>query len=91
MNNAIPIIMCYATNISVLLATAENEAPWWVSIIVSLLSPIFYLLLKYVLDIMITRAKKNGDLTKDQVKDLQDKVDDLTDDGKLNGSNKEDK
>lgn len=89
MNNIIPITMCYVTNIGVFLTTMENQSPWWVSLIVSLVSPIFYFLVKYVFDIMITRAKKNGDITKEQAKDLQDKADDITDDGKLNNSNKE--
>lgn len=83
--------MCYATNIGVFLTTMENQSPWWVSFIVSLVSPIFYFVVKYVFDIMITKAKNNGNLTEEQTKDLQDKADDITDDGKLNNSNKEEK
>ena len=91
MNDIITLGACYITNFATLVATADNGSPWWVSLIVSVVSPIFYFLLKYIFNIMIPRAKKNGDLSNKQADDLQNKADDITDDGKLNNSNKEEK
>lgn len=91
MDNIIYFSLSYATNFAVLLATSEQESPWWISLIVSIVSPIFYFLLKYLFDIMITKAKNKNNLTDKQAKDLQDRVDDITDDGVINHSNKEEK
>lgn len=91
MNDIITLGACYITNFATLIGTMDNGAPWWVSLVVSIISPIFYFLLKFLFNVMITMAKKNGDITDAQEKDLQDKADDITDDGKINNSNREEK
>lgn len=91
MNNIITLSACYITNFATLIATSNSESPWYISLIVSVVSPIFYFGIKFLFDTMITKAKKEGKLTDEQAKDLQDKADDITDDGKLNNSNKEEK
>lgn len=88
MNDIITLVACYVTNFATLIGTMDNGAPWWVSMVVSIISPIFYFLLKYLFDIMITKAKEKGHITNSQAKDLQDRADDITDDGKMNNSNK---
>lgn len=88
MNDIITLVACYVTNFATLIGTMDNGAPWWVSMVVSIISPIFYFLLKFMFDVMITRAKEKGHITDSQSKDLQEKADDITDDGKMNNSNK---
>lgn len=84
-------VLSLVTNLITLVATSNAEAPWWVSVIVSVLSPLFYLLCSIGLNALLTTLKKKGKLTSKQAKNLQEKVDDYVDDGKLNKSNKEDK
>ena len=91
MNDIITLVACYVTNFATLIGTMDNGAPWWVSMVVSIISPIFYFLLKFMFDVMITRAKKRGNITSSQEKDLQEKADDITDDGKVNNSNRKEK
>ena len=91
MNDIITLVACYVTNFATLIGTMDNGAPWWVSMVVSIISPIFYFLLKYLFDIMITKAKEKGHITDSQAKDLKSKADDITDDGKVNNSNRKEK
>lgn len=84
-------LLSLVTNLTVLMATADSGSPWWVSLIVSIVSPLFYLLVNIGLNALITHLKKKGDLTNKQAKDLQSKVDDYADNGKIDNSNKEDK
>lgn len=79
------------TSVGSLVALANEQAPWWVSLIVSIASPFIYLLLEIGLKALINKLNKKGDLTDEQKKALDDKVEDLTDDGNINGSNKKGK
>lgn len=81
----------FVTSIGGLIATMENGAPWWVSLIISVLSPVIYCLMNITLKVLITKETKKGNLTDKDADALKHKVDDLTDDGKLNDSNKEEK
>lgn len=83
-------ILSLITNLVTLVATSNAEAPWWVSVIVSVVSPLFYLLCSIGLNTLLTTLKKKGKLTSKQAKDLQKKVDDYVDNGKIDDSNKED-
>lgn len=84
-------IATFLTSISSLVALANEQAPWWVSVIVSVLSPFIYLLLEIALKAIINKLNKKGSITDEQKKDLDDKVEDLTDDGEINQSNKKGK
>lgn len=84
-------LLSITTNLITLVATSTADEPWWISLIVSVASPIFYLLCSISLNSILTTLRKKGKLTKKQAEDLQRKVDDYVDDGKLNDSNKEDK
>lgn len=80
------------TNLAVLVATSNTGEPWWVSLVVSIASPLVYLLASIGLNALLTHLKNKGKLTSKQAKELQKKVDDYVDDGKINHSNeKEDK
>ena len=78
------------TSVGSLVALANEQAPWWVSIIISIASPFIYLLLEIALKALINKLNKKGDITDEQKKALDDKVEDLTD-GNINGSNKKGK
>ena len=91
MDTFLGCIATFVTSIGGLIATMENGAPWWVSLIISVLSPVIYCLMNIALKVLITKETKNGNLTDKDADSLKHKVDDLTDDGKLNDSNKEDK
>lgn len=85
-------VLSLITNLTVLVATSNTGEPWWVSLVVSICSPLVYLLASILLNALLTHLKKKGKLTSKQAKDLQKKVDDYVDDGKINHSNeKEDK
>lgn len=91
MDTFLGCIATFVTSIGGLIATMENGAPWWVSLIISVLSPVIYCLMNIALKVLITKEAKKGNLTDKDADFLKHKVDDLTDDGKLNDSNKEDK
>lgn len=80
MKDLITLVACYVTNFATLMSTMENQNEWWISLIVSCLSPIAYFLLRYLFNILITKAHKKGDLTDEQAKDLQDKANEITED-----------
>lgn len=91
MDTFIGCMASFVTSIGGLIATMENGAPWWVSLIISVLSPVIYCVMNIALKVMINKEKNKGNLTNKDADALKHKVDDLTDDGKLNDSNKEDK
>ena len=88
--NLLPVVASLITNLSVLSAVANEGGEWWVSLIVSLVSPFFYYLINLVGKVLVNALEKKKLLSKEDDKKAKDELEDLTDDGKKNGSNKGD-
>lgn len=86
--NLLPVVASLVTNLSVLSALANEGGEWWVSLIVSLVSPFFYYLINLLGKVLVNALEKKRLLSKDEAKKAKDELEDLTDDGKKNGSNK---
>ena len=87
--NLLPVVASLITNLSVLSAVANEGGEWWVSLIVSLVSPFFYYLINLFGKVLVNALEKKKLLSKDEAKKAKDELEDLTDDGKKNGSNKQ--
>lgn len=85
--NLLPVVASLVTNLSVLSALANEGGEWWVSLIVSLVSPFFYYLINLLGKVLVNALEKKKLLSKDEAKKAKDELEDLTDDGKKNGSN----
>ena len=88
--NLLPVVASLITNLSVLSAVANDGGEWWVSLIVSLVSPFFYYLINLFGKVLVNALEKKKLLSKEDAKKAKDELEDLTDDGKKNGSNKGD-
>ena len=88
--NLLPVVASLVTNLSVLSAVANEGGEWWVSLIVSLVSPFFYYLINLFGKVLVNALEKKKLLSKEDAKKAKDELEDLTDDGKKNGSNKGD-
>ena len=88
--NLLPVVASLITNLSVLSAVANEGGEWWVSLIVSLVSPFFYYLINLFGKVLVNTLEKKKLLSKDEANKAKDELEDLTDDGKKNGSNKGD-
>ena len=88
--NLLPVVASLITNLSVLSAVANEGGEWWVSLIVSLVSPFFYYLINIFGKVLVNALEKKKLLSKEDAKKAKDELEDLTDDGKKNGSNKGD-
>ena len=88
--NLLPVVASLVTNLSVLSVVASEGGEWWVSLIVSLVSPFLYYLINLFGKVLVNALEKKKLLSKEDVKKAKDELDDLTDDGKKNGSNKGD-
>ena len=87
MNSLLPICASLLTNLSVLSVVANEGGEWWVSLIVSLVSPFLYYLINLFGKVLVNSLEKKKLLTKDEAKKAKKELEDLTD-GKKNGSNK---
>ena len=88
--NLLPVVASLITNLSVLSAVANEGGEWWVSLIVSLVSPFFYYLINIFGKVLVNALEKKKLLSKEDAKKAKDELEDLADDGKKNGSNKGD-
>ena len=88
--NLLPVVASLVTNLSVLSVVASEGGEWWVSLIVSLVSPFLYYLINLCGKVLVNSLEKKKLLTKEDAKKAKDELEDLTDDGKKNGSNKGD-
>ena len=88
--NILPVVASLVTNLSVLSVFANEGGEWWVSLIVSLVSPFLYYLINLFGKVLVNTLEKKKLLSKDEAKKAKDDLEDLTDDGKKNGSNKGD-
>ena len=88
--NLLPVVASLITNLSVLSAVANEGGEWWVSLIVSLVSPFLYYLINLFGKVLVNALEKKKLLSKEDAKKAKDELEDLTDDGKKNGSNKGD-
>ena len=88
--NVLPVVASLITNLSVLSVVANEGGEWWVSLIVSLVSPFLYYLINLFGKVLVNSLEKKKLLTKEDAKKAKDELEDLTDDGKKNGSNKGD-
>ena len=88
--NLLPVVASLITNLSVLSAVANEGGEWWVSLIVSLVSPFLYYLINLFGKVLVNALEKKKLLSKEDAKKAKDDLEDLTDDGKKNGSNKGD-
>ena len=88
--NLLPVVASLVTNLSVLSVVASEGGEWWVSLIVSLVSPFLYYLINLFGKVLVNSLEKKKLLTKEDAKKAKDELEDLTDDGKKNGSNKGD-
>ena len=86
----LPVVASRVTNLSVLSVVANEGGEWWVSLIVSLVSPFLYYLINLLGKVLVNYLEKKKLLSKDDAKKAKDELEDLTDDGKKNGSNKGD-
>ena len=88
--NLLPVVASLVTNLSVLSVVASEVGEWWVSLIVSLVSPFLYYLINLFGKVLVNALEKKKLLSKEDAKKAKDELEDLTDDGKKNGSNKGD-
>ena len=88
--NVLPVVASLITNLSVLSVVANEGGEWWVSLIVSLVSPFLYYLINLFGKVLVNALEKKKLLSKEDAKKAKDDLEDLTDDGKKNGSNKGD-
>ena len=88
--NLLPVVASLVTNLSVLSVVANEGGEWWVSLIVSLVSPFLYYLINLFGKVVVNALEKKKLLSKEDAKKAKDDLEDLTDDGKKNGSNKGD-
>ena len=88
--NLLPVVASLFTNLSVLSVVASEGGEWWVSLIVSLVSPFLYYLINLFGKVLVNALEKKKLLSKEDAKKAKDELEDLTDDGKKNGSNKGD-
>ena len=88
--NLLPVVASLVTNLSVLAVVANEGGEWWVSLIVSLVSPFLYYLINLLGKVLVNALEKKKLLSKEDAKKAKDELEDLTDDGKKNGSNKGD-
>ena len=88
--NLLPVVASLVTNLSVLSVVANEGGEWWVSLIVSLLSPFLYYLINLFGKVLVNALEKKKLLSKEDAKKAKDELGDLADDGKKNGSNKGD-
>ena len=88
--NVLPVVASLITNLSVLSVVANEGGEWWVSLIVSLVSPFLYYLINIFGKVLVNALEKKKLLSKEDAKKAKDELEDLTDDGKKNGSNKGD-
>ena len=88
--NLLPVVASLVTNLSVLSVVASEGGEWWVSLIVSLVSPFLYYLINLFGKVLVNTLEKKKLLSKEDAKKAKDELEDLTDDGKKNGSNKGD-
>ena len=88
--NILPVVASLITNLSVLSVVANEGGEWWVSLIVSLVSPFLYYLINLFGKVLVNALEKKKLLSKEDAKKAKDELEDLTDDGKKNGSNKGD-
>ena len=88
--NLLPVVASLVTNLSVLSVVASEGGEWWVSLIVSLVSPFLYYLINLFGKVLVNALEKKKLLSKEDAKNAKDELEDLTDDGKKNGSNKGD-
>ena len=86
--NLLPVVASLVTNLSVLSVVANEGGEWWVSLIVSLVSPFLYYLINLLGKVLVNYLEKKKLLSKEDANKAKDELDDLTDDGKKNGSNK---
>ena len=88
--NILPVVASLVTNLSVLSVVANEGGEWWVSLIVSLVSPFLYYLINLFGKVLVNALEKKKLLSKEDAKKAKDELEDLTDDGKKNNSNKGD-
>ena len=88
--NLLPVVASLVTNLSVLSVVANEGGEWWISLIVSLVSPFLYYLINLFGKVLVNALEKKKLLSKEDAKKAKDDLEDLTDDGKKNGSNKGD-
>ena len=88
--NILPVVASLVTNLSVLSVVANEGGEWWVSLIVSLVSPLLYYLINLFGKVLVNALEKKKLLSKEDAKKAKDELEDLTDDGKKNNSNKGD-
>lgn len=88
--NILPVAASLVTNLSVLSVVANEGGEWWVSLIVSLVSPFLYYLINLFGKVLVNALEKKKLLSKEDAKKAKDELEDLTDDGKKNNSNKGD-
>ena len=88
--NVLPVVASLVTNLSVLSVVANEGGEWWVSLIVSLVSPFLYYLINLFGKVVVNALEKKKLLSKEDAKKAKEDLEDLTDDGKKNGSNKGD-
>ena len=86
----LPVVASLVTNLSVLSVVANEGGEWWVSLIVSLVSPFLYYLINLLGKVLVNYLEKKKLLSKEDAKKAKDELEDITDDGKKNGSNKGD-
>ena len=88
--NLLPVVASLVTNLSVLSVVANEGGEWWVSLIVSLVSPFLYYLINLFGKVLVNSLEKKKLLSKEDAEKAKDELEDLTDDGKKNNSNKGD-
>ena len=60
MDTMIGCIATFITSVGGLVATMENGSPWWVSFIISILSPVIYCSMNIALKVIINKEKNKG-------------------------------
>ena len=89
--NTVSDVACGVGAVVTAFATSEGfQLQTWESILVAVISALVYAVLNIGTKILTSFLKKKGLIDSETKKKVDDKMEDLADDGKINDSNKED-
>lgn len=88
MNDIICGVGTFATT---LVVAQEHTSDPWISILVAVISAVIYAVINLGTRIITSVLEKKGLISSEDKKKIDDVAEDISDDGKINNSNKEDK
>ena len=92
MNTGIDVVCglgTFITTLGVVSNTPDGTAPW-VQLVIGVVSALIFSVVSLGTKILTSYLEKKGLISHEHKKQIDETVDDLADDGKINGSNKSD-